>query len=362
MNQYDEAKKYIKQCFEIAQRGSGHVSPNPLVGAVIVKNGEVISEGWHEYFGGPHAEVNAFMNAKKSVKGATLYVNLEPCCHDKKKTPPCTDIIIEKEIGKVVICNIDPNPLVNGKGIQKLRNAGIEVVSGIFESEGEYLNRAFFKYIQTKRPYISLKIAQTLDGKISRAVGEQTWITSRSSADFVHKYRASCDAVLVGAQTIIDDNPLLNVRKVSGRNPLRIILDGKFRTPETANVFTDGGQTRTYVFTITKSNPEKIGYLKRRGVNIVELQNADDDKLNLDEVVKSLSDMKVSSLLVEGGNKIFSQFVQKGLFDEIVLLQAPKIFGHGINSFNFDSPVELAIRSVEKLGDDVKIELVKRRS
>lgn len=361
MNQYDEARKYIKRCFEIAKRGRGHVSPNPMVGAVIVKEGNVIAEGWHDYYGGPHAEVAAFMNAKEDVKGATLYVNLEPCCHEKKKTPPCTDIIIEKGIDRVVICNTDPNPLVNGQGIEKLRVAGIEVISGIYEEEGERLNRFFFKFVQTKIPYITLKIAQTLDGKISRAKGEQTWITGRKSGNFVHKYRATFDAVLVGAQTIIDDNPLLNVRKVSGRNPIRAIIDGKFRTSVDANVYTDGGESRTMVFTITKSNPKKIGELKRRGVNVIELAHADVDKLQIEDILKYLGKQKISSLLVEGGNKIFSQFVQSELFDEIVVLQAPKIFGHGIDAFDFDTSVELDLHSVSKLGDDIKMEFHRRK-
>lgn len=362
INQYDEAKEYIKKTFQLAKRGRGHVSPNPYVGAIIVKDGKVIGEGWHDYFGGPHAEVAALENATESVEGATVYVNLEPCCHDKKKTPPCTDLLIEKKVARVVICNIDPNPLVNGKGIKKLRAAGIEVINGILEDEGEKLNKTFFKFIQTKMPYVTLKVAQTIDGKISIAEGEQTWITGRKSGKFVHKYRATYDAVLVGARTIIEDDPLLNVRKVSGRNPLRIVIDGNLSTPTDANVYNDGGQKRTILFTIKKSDTKKIGKLKRKGVEVIEMPPANAEKLDLEKVLRHLGKEKIASVLVEGGNQIFSQFVEEDLFDEIVVLQAPKIFGAGVDAFSLKSPVELELSSVEKLGNDIKLKFTKRKS
>ena len=205
-------KKFIRRSFHLAQKGKGHVSPNPLVGAVIVKNGKVIGKGYHKKYGSAHAEVNAINNSTESVAGSTLYCNLEPCSHIKKQTPPCVPLIIQKKIKKVVISNFDPNKEVNGKGIKQLREAGVEVVTDVLEDEGKDLNKFYFKYVKEKLPYITLKIAQSIDGKISVAKNKQTWLTGKESIKYVHKLRSEYDAVLVGAGTIRTDNPQLNVR------------------------------------------------------------------------------------------------------------------------------------------------------
>ena len=222
---------FLRQCFTLAKKAKGFVSPNPLVGAILVKKGKVIGRGYHKRYGSDHAEVNALKNAKEGVAGSTLYCNFEPCCHTKKQTPPCVPLIIQKKIKRVVISNFDPNKEVNGKGVKQLREAGVEVITDILEDEGKDLNKFYFKYVSEKLPYITLKIAQSIDGKISEAKDKQTWLTGKESINYVHKLRSEYDAVLVGAGTIRTDNPLLNVRTIKGRNPIRIIIDGKLSIP-----------------------------------------------------------------------------------------------------------------------------------
>ncbi|MBI3192960.1 MAG: bifunctional diaminohydroxyphosphoribosylaminopyrimidine deaminase/5-amino-6-(5-phosphoribosylamino)uracil reductase RibD, partial [Ignavibacteriae bacterium] len=230
--------KYIKQCLTLARKGAGSVSPNPMVGCVIVKNGKVIGTGYHQKFGEPHAEVHAINSAKESVNGATVYVNLEPCNYFGK-TPPCTKLLIKSKIKRVVVGMLDPNLKVSGKGINQLQKAGIEVIAGVLEDEAKKLNEAFTKYIQTNRPFVTLKIAQTLDGKIADKNRKSQWITGAASLKYVHQLRVENDAVLVGAGTIKADDSLLTVREVEGRNPIRIIIDGNFNVSEDARIFHD---------------------------------------------------------------------------------------------------------------------------
>ena len=218
----EENAKYIKRCFTLAEKGSGFVSPNPMVGAVIVKNDNVIGEGVHQKYGEAHAEVNAINSAKEDVGGATLYCNLEPCVHEKKQTPPCVPLIIDKKIKKVIISNLDPNPEVSGKGVEELKKAGVEVETGILEEEGTELNKFYFKFVNQKQTYITLKLAQSLDGKISLNKKEQTWFTGEESRKFVHQLRSQYDAVLVGAKTIKADknDPAGTVQQRLQRSPL----------------------------------------------------------------------------------------------------------------------------------------------
>ncbi len=327
---FDE--KYIERCFELAKRGKGKVSPNPLVGAVLVKDNKVIGEGYHEYFGGPHAEVNAIKNAIGSVKGATLYCNLEPCCHTNKKTPPCTPLIITHNIKKVVISNIDPNPFVSGKGIEQLKEAGIKVVSGILQRKGEEINKFFFKFIRSKLPYVTLKIAASKDGKITRKIGTQTRITNEKAQKFVHQLRAEYDAVLIGANTVKIDNPYLTVRLVEGRNPERIILDGRLKSPVDAAVFSLPDNNKTWLFTKLNSDKNSVSRFTDKNINVVQLKQCNKYYLELNSILKYLSDQGISSLLVEGGQNIFSEFIEKELFDEIVLINSNDIFREGLDA------------------------------
>ena len=352
--------KYIEQCFNIARKGLGHVSPNPLVGALIVKDGKVIGRGYHKKSGEAHAEVNAIKNAAENVTGATLYCNLEPCCHINKKTPPCVPLIIQSKIIKVVISILDPNKEVNGKGVKQLRDAGIEVLTGILEKEGSELNKFYFKYAQEKNPYISLKIAQSIDGKIAEAKNKQTWLTGKESIKYVHKLRSEYDAVLVGANTIKVDNPLLTVREVKGRNPIRVIIDGKLSIPLYSKVLNINEPEKTWIFTSQKSNQKKLKQIKNKDVKVFSVKMAADKKINLKSVLKELAKNKVTSVLVEGGQEIFSQFFNQKLFDELIVLQSPKILSKGISGFNSKRLNKLQLLKEDKLGNDNKLVYVRK--
>ncbi len=350
----EENTKYIKRCFTLAEKGAGFVSPNPLVGAVIVKDDKIIGEGFHQKYGEAHAEVNAIENSKEDIAGATLYCNLEPCVHDKKQTPPCVPLIIEKKIKKVVISNLDPNPEVNGKGVEALKKAGIEVETGILEEEGKELNKFYFKSITKKNPYITLKVAQSLDGKISLNKKERTWLTGDESKKIVHQLRSQYDAVLIGAKTVKADNPLLTVREVKGRNPIRIILDGKFLLGQGYSVFNAKSESETWLIVAENfSGKKKITSFEARGIKVFPLKSDPDGKIDFKDLLRLLRDQKIISLFVEGGQQIFSQFIDSNYWDELMMFQTPKILGQGVSSFELKNPVNINITTTKKLGDDI---------
>ena len=346
--------KFLKECFKLAEKGKGYVSPNPLVGAVLVKNGKIIGKGYHKKYGSSHAEVNAIKNSRVDVSGSTLYCNLEPCCHKNKQTPPCVPLIIQKKMKRVVICNIDPNKKVNGKGIRQLLAAGIEVTSGIIENEGKELNKFYFKYAQEKLPYITLKVAQSTDGKISLSKKEQIWLTGEKSIEFVHKLRSEYDAVLVGAGTIKTDNPLLTVRKVKGRNPIRVIIDGKLSIPVNSKVIECSDPQKTIIITSDTSSERKIKQLSAKGIKLFKLKVASNNQISLKSVMRLLARQKITSVLVEGGSEIFTKFLEKNLFDEIIVLLTPKILGKGIGAFNLKKLKRIKLSETEKIGEDIK--------
>ena len=350
---YDEV--YLKRCFELAAKGAGTVSPNPLVGTVIVKNGEVIGEGFHQKYGEAHAEVEAINNSVEDPNGSTLYCNLEPCCHTNKQTPPCVPLIINKKIARVVISNLDPNPEVSGEGIKQLRDAEIEVINDQLKNEGEELNKFYFNYVKTKIPYITLKVAQSTDGKITKSKNEQTWLTGEKSIRFVHQQRTIYDAVLVGANTVAVDNPQLNVRNVDGRNPKRIILDGKLSIDLNAAVLSAEDVENTWILTGKNSDKEKINKIIEKRARVIQFQSDDDDQIELKDVLVKLSEKKITSLFVEGGGDIFSQFINGKYFDEIIILQAPTILGEGISGVSTSSLLHLEKISSEKIGKDLKL-------
>ena len=351
----EDHSKYIRNCFKLAEKGKGHVSPNPFVGAVLVKNGKVIGKGYHKKYGAAHAEVNAIKNAIENVSGSTLYCNLEPCCHTNKQTPPCVPLIIQKKIKRVVISNPDPNKEVNGKGVKQLRFAGIEVITGILEDEGKELNKFYFKYAAKKLPYITLKVAQSLDGKISKSKNKQTWLTGKEAIKFVHKLRSEYDAVLVGANTIKVDNPLLTVREVKGRNPIRIIIDGKLSIPLNSKVLNNNEPDKTWIFTSQKSKQKKLIQLENKGVKIFSVKPAADGRINLKSVLKVISKNRINSVLVEGGQEIFSQFFSQKLFDELIVLQSPKILEKGLRGLNRTQLKNLPLIEKNRLGQDIKL-------
>jgi len=313
----------MQRTFELAKLGQGSVSPNPLVGCVIVNDGVVIGEGWHKQYGDAHAEVNAvaMVKDKNLLSGSTVYVNLEPCSHTGK-TPPCADLLIKHLVKKVIISNVDSNPLVGGAGIKKLTEAGIEVVTGVLKREGRQLNRRFFTFHEAQRPYIILKWAQTADGFIARSNYESRWISNEFSRQLVHKWRSEEDAVLIGTKTAAHDNPKLTVRDWSGRNPVRIVSDRFLRLPDKLNLF--DGSERTICYNLLKHE-------EHANLKLIRLDEKDFLISMLDHLMKE----KIQSLIVEGGSLTLSLFIEAGLWDEVRVFSSSRLFHEGISAPSF---------------------------
>lgn len=309
---------WMRRALELAKNGAGNVSPNPLVGCVIVHEGRIIGEGWHQRYGEPHAEVNAIADVadKSLLPECTLYVNLEPCSHTGK-TPPCADLIAKHRLGKVVVANQDVNPLVKGKGIRKLRDAGIAVLSDVLADEGRALNRRFFTWMEKKRPHVILKWAETADGFIARRNYDSKWISDAYSRQLVHKWRAEEDAIMVASGTAWHDNPKLNVRDWTGRNPVRIVVDRYLKVGTNRHLF-DGTQ-RTICFTTMQAN-------SKPNVEYVLLKSDDIPG----EVLQHLYRANIQSLIVEGGAQLLTSFIKAGLWDEARIFISPAKFGQGI--------------------------------
>ncbi|NQT25925.1 bifunctional diaminohydroxyphosphoribosylaminopyrimidine deaminase/5-amino-6-(5-phosphoribosylamino)uracil reductase RibD [candidate division KSB1 bacterium] len=325
---------YMRRVLQLAKKGTGQVSPNPRVGALIERDGVVLSEGYHSRFGSPHAEVDALNRLNgKSAQGATLYVNLEPCTHFGK-TPPCADSIIRTGLGHVVIGIQDPNPEVAGKGINKLRENGIHVTTGVLPELCTEINRAFIKYIQTGIPYVTLKVAQSLDGRIAAQSGKSKWITGEQSRRMVHRMRKEHDAVLVGVDTVIQDDPQLTSRTGKKTVSKRIILDSKLRIPEQARVLQTTDNEQTIIMTTAQADPQKADRLRQNGVTVWPVSPDESGRVDLKNALKELGKAQIASLFVEGGSKIFSAFIQQKLFDELIVFIAPIGFGSGLNAFD----------------------------
>lgn len=311
----------MQRCFDLAELGAGNVAPNPLVGAVIVYDSKIIGEGFHAYYGGPHAEVNAVNSVgnkeKKLLPFSTLYVNLEPCSHHGK-TPPCTELILKTGIKKVIIANRDIHPLVNGKGMKRLRKAGCSVQAGVLKEQGEWLNRRFFTYHRKKRPYIILKWAQSADGFFTKDSRKQHWLTGEQSRMLVHRWRSEEAAIMAGTNTVRIDNPRLTNRLwMSGRQPVRIIIDRNLTLPRNLNVFDTSAPT--VVFTARKSAGKK-------NIRYVQLTFGNDF---LQAVMRTLFEMQVQSVMVEGGAKLLAECIRQNLWDEARIFTAEKFWGAG---------------------------------
>lgn len=316
----------MRRAVELSKNGRGFVHPNPLVGCVIVKNDEVIGEGWHEYFGGPHAERKALNNCIADPKDATLYVTLEPCCH-YGKTPPCTDIIIEKGIKKVMVGLLDPNPFVAGKGVALLQKAGIEVITGIEENEIREINKVFLKYITTKLPYVIMKTAMTIDGKIAAYTGDSKWITNEESKKNVHLLRNEMMGIVVGIGTVTADDPLLNCR-LEGRvhQPVRVIVDSKASISLDSQIVKTANKYKTIVAHTGWATPEKIKELNRFDVETL-CCNDTDTHVDIKDLMIRLGAKGIDSLLLEGGATLNAAFLRDGCVDEVYSFIAPKIIG-----------------------------------
>jgi diaminohydroxyphosphoribosylaminopyrimidine deaminase/5-amino-6-(5-phosphoribosylamino)uracil reductase len=348
---------YMKRALYLASKATGWVSPNPMVGAVLVKDGAIVGEGYHKKAGGSHAEIFCLKEAKKKANGATLYVNLEPCSHFGR-TPPCTEAIIKAGVSKVVIAMTDPNPLVAGKGIEMLKRNGIEVIEGILEREAKQLNEVFIKYITTGFPFIAVKIAATLDGKIATKTNSSKWITGELARQYVHELRHQYDAILVGINTILNDNPSLNCR-LSGKkkNPIRIVLDNNLQIPLDAKVI-KSAETPLIIFTVS-DHSEKINKLNKLGAEVI-VQNGK-TKIDIKSVLKVLARKQITSILVEGGSEILWTFFANGLVDKFYKFVAPKIIGgkssipivggEGVDVI--ESAIKMKWHEVKFLGDDI---------
>jgi diaminohydroxyphosphoribosylaminopyrimidine deaminase/5-amino-6-(5-phosphoribosylamino)uracil reductase len=346
----------MEKCIKLAKKAKGYVSPNPLVGCVVMKGSDIIGIGYHEVYGGPHAEVNAIELAKRkgyNLKGATLYTNLEPCSH-QGKTPPCADLIIQEKIKKVVIGMQDPYEKVNGSGIEKMRQAGITVQAGVLEEECKELNKFFIKYVTKKLPYVTLKIAQSLDGKIALSNKESRWITGERSRKMVHRMRSHYDAVLIGTNTARLDNPSLTVRDVKGRNPFRLILDPDLKLPKTLNVFTDRHKDKTYIIA-AEGNEDKVKLPDIKHI-FIKLKNG---LIDMNALMKKLYKMEIASVMVEGGGEVYSELIKLDILDDMFFFIAPKIIGKGVSGFDsieissLEDAKKLHLKYTKKIKEDI---------
>ena len=343
--------EYMRRAIELAERGVGFTNPNPMVGAVIVKGGKVIGEGWHERCGEWHAERNAFRNCTVPAEGATMYVTLEPCCH-YGKTPPCTEAIIEHGIARVVVGMEDPNPLVAGKGIALLREAGIEVVCGVEEEALREQNRVFLKYISTKLPWVAMKTAMTLDGKIATRTGDSKWITGAEARAYVHELRHRFMAILVGIGTAVADDPLLNCR-IEGRGvrqPIRVVVDSNARLSLDSQLVKTAGEYRTIVAHTCFAPEERVKALREIGVEML-LCKEKEGLVDVRNLLELLGQSGIDSILLEGRGSLNYTFLSEGLADELYAFIAPKIVG----GMNAKTPVEGA--GMEKMADAINLEL-----
>lgn len=362
---------YMRRALALARKGAGRVNPNPLVGCVVIKDGHIVSEDYHHEIGGFHAERNALLHCSdEDAAGADLYVTLEPCCHTGK-TPPCTDIILEKKIGRVFIGAGDPNPKVAGKGIQILRNAGIEVFTGILEQECLDVNAVFFHYITTKTPYVVCKFAETLDGKIATVTGDSKWITSEEARARVQEDRNRYSAILVGIGTVLADDPLLTCRLTeaqknelagfSGRNPVRIICDSHLRIPLDSQIVKTAHEVKTIVACVD-GGEEKKPALEAAGVEVLETP-AVNGHVDLKYLMTELGKREIDGVLIEGGGEIHAAAFAAGIVNSVQAYIAPKIVGgnaakspvSGAGIEKLCDAVQLSIKSVERLGPDILV-------
>ena len=364
-------EKYMRMAIEEAKKGEGFTSPNPLVGAVIVKDDRVIGIGYHKKYGENHAEINAFLDANKrgeDVEGASIYVTLEPCSH-YGKTPPCADAIIKNKLKKVIIGCVDSNPKVSGGGIKKLKDAGIEVVVNVLEEECRKLNEVFFYYIANKRPFVVMKYAMTIDGKIATVSGKSKWITSEKTREHSHRFRNKYSAIMVGINTVIEDNPMLNCRLPNTKNPIRIILDSSLKISLESNICKTAKDIKTFIATVKTigdddNKNKKIKELESLGIEIIKTES-DNGRVGLKDLMRILGEEKdIDSVYVEGGASLHASLLKGKLVNKALIYIAPKIFG----GFDAKSPIggegieepDNAIRlvgsSITKIEDDLFLE------
>ncbi len=354
--------EFMRRALELAEKGKGRTSPNPMVGAVIVKGNKIIAEGYHRKAGSPHAEIIALKKAGKKTKGATLFVNLEPCCHTDKQTPPCTKAIIKSGIKTVIVAMTDPNPKVSGRGIRALKKAGIKTEINIMGAEAKKINEAFIRLMTGNKPFVILKIAQSLDGKIATAKGESKWITGRQARQYVHKLRNGIDALLVGIGTVKKDNPSLTCRISGSRNPYRVIVDSGLKIPLQSKVLRHK-DNKTIIAVTKKASKKKIRLIEKDGNKVLIIKERS-GLVDMKTLIKKLGKLGISSVMIEGGSSINASALSDGIVDKIMFFIAPKVIGgtDAIHSIGGKSPsvLETAYRiksiQVRTIGKDTLIE------
>jgi diaminohydroxyphosphoribosylaminopyrimidine deaminase/5-amino-6-(5-phosphoribosylamino)uracil reductase len=358
-------EKYMRLALRLARKGTGRTSPNPMVGAVVVKGGALVGRGYHHRAGEPHAEVLALHQAGKRARGATLYLNLEPCDHFGR-TPPCTRAILRAGIKRVVAGMRDPNPLVSGRGIRRLRRSGVRVEVGVLEDECRELNAPFRKYITTRFPFVTLKVAASLDGKVATQSGDSRWISSEISRKRVHRLRQSVDAVVVGIGTVLKDDPMLTARLAGGirRQPLRVILDSGLRIPLHSRLVQTAGQYPTLVATTRAASLARRQRLAKAKVQVVMIRRDSRGRVSLKELLRELARRGVASLLLEGGSTLNASALREGLVDRLLFFLAPKIIGGrrapgifaGEGALRVRDAQPLEILKLRRIGPDLMIE------
>jgi len=356
---------FMEAALELAVKGAGFTSPNPMVGAVLVKDGEIVGKGFHEAVGKAHAEVNAIDDAGSAAKDATLYVTLEPCNH-KGRTPPCTEKILSAGIRRVIVAMTDPNPDVKGGGNDYLRSRGVEVTVGVCEVEAKKLNEIFIKYIRSKRPFVVVKCAATLDGRIATKTGDSRWVSGPESRKFVHQLRHALDAIMVGVDTVKKDDPSLTARLEDMKtiDPTRIILDTRLSVPENAKVLRSDSDRDTILFTGTEISEEKKSRIEKSGVRVMESRLDNAGRIDLNLLADKLGEMGITSLLIEGGGRVIASAFRAGIVDKVFFFYAPKILGgddgvpicSGAGPEAMQDCIPLTEISVRRFGDDVMIE------
>ena len=370
MKRTESDTEYMARALRLAAKGRGLASPNPMVGAVIVQGSRVVGEGYHRRAGGPHAEVVALRSAGTRAHGATLYVNLEPCCHTHKRTPPCVPAIKSGGLRRVVISMRDPNPQVNGRGIRSLRNVGIDVVVGCLRNNAERLNETYCYRMRTGRPFVVLKAAMTLDGKIATAGGASQWITGQAARQHVHRVRSQMDAIMVGIETVLRDDPQLTARlpvqssnRAGLRQPMRVILDSRLRLPLTARVLGPARQASIVVATTAKAPRHRVERLRSLGVTVLVLP-AQNGRVSLGACLARLGRMGINSLLIEGGSELNATALRSGLVNRVALYIAPRLLGGqdakgaigGRSPRNLAGAIPLTDIRIQRLGEDLFIE------
>jgi len=350
-------KKYMELVIRLAaEKCKGLTSPNPMVGCILVKRGRIVGKGFHKKAGTEHAEVLAIRDAGKKAVNSTMYVNLEPCSH-WGRTPPCTEYIVESGIREIIIGTSDPNPLV--EGFRELKFRGLKTKIGILEKDAKKINEVYIKYMKTGRPFITMKVAMSLDGKIATSTGNSKYITSKEARAHVHQLRTEVDAVMVGVNTVIKDNPELTPRLVKGKDPIKIVVDSKLKIPKSCNLMKN---TQKLIVATTNDAPKKdVEKLKQKGVNVI-ITKPKEGKVDLHDLMKHLGKMEITSVMIEGGSELNSSAIKEGIADKVLVFTAPKLIGDGLGAIGnlgiskVDKAVKLKDVTTRKIGDDMLIE------